>query len=161
MVGVPFNPDNCAFIANQALNTNQFNGNVPNSANQTTHTVLWDFVEEKLYWVNTQTNIIENEIPGTNACDFYADISYVGASETGFNYNCVAFDGVAPYTYQWSIEAAPQLDFSIVGSSTAQSVEITTTGLKELNFGLLKCKVTDAEGCVTSATFAPYVIVAP
>lgn len=158
MVGVPFNPDNCAFIANQALNTNQFNGNVPNSANSTTHTVLWDFVEQKLYWVNTQTNIIEAELPGTNSCDFYADINYVGSGESGFTYNCVSFNGVAPYTYQWSLEAAPQADFTIVSGIATSSVTIATTELKTINFGLLKCLVTDAEGCKTIATFMPYVL---
>lgn len=157
MVGVPFNPDNCAFIANQALNTNQFNGNVPNSSNQTTHTVLWDFVEQKLYWVNTQTNIIEAELPGTNSCDFYADINFVSLGDI-INYNCVPFNGTAPYTYQWSLEAAPQADFAIFGSSTNQTVGIAPTGLKTINFGLLKCLVTDAEGCKTSATFMPYVL---
>lgn len=64
MIGLPFNPDNCLFVANQAFNSNQFNGSVPNSSNTSNHTVLWDFIDNKLYWVNTLTNIIEREISG-------------------------------------------------------------------------------------------------
>lgn len=66
MIGQPYNPDNCAFVTNQALNTNQFNGNVPYSSNNTTHLVLWDFVDNKLLWVNSQNNVIESEIGGSN-----------------------------------------------------------------------------------------------
>ena len=64
MIGLPFNPNNCLFVANQALNANQFNGIVPNASNTSNHTVLWDFVDSKIYWVNTLTNIIEREIDG-------------------------------------------------------------------------------------------------
>lgn len=66
MIGQPYNPDNCAFVTNQALNTNQFNGNVPYSSNNTTHLVLWDFVDNKLLWVNSQNNVIESEIGGAD-----------------------------------------------------------------------------------------------
>lgn len=64
MIGLPFNPDNCLFVANQVVNANQFNGVVPNASNTSNHTVLWDFVDNKIYWVNTLTNIIEREIDG-------------------------------------------------------------------------------------------------
>jgi hypothetical protein len=64
MVGVPYNSNNCAFVTNQALNVDQFNGNVPYSSNNTNHLVLWDFVDMKLLWVNSKTNIIEAEIGG-------------------------------------------------------------------------------------------------
>ena len=40
MIGVPFNPNNCIFIANQALNSNQFDPNVPDTGNLTTHTII-------------------------------------------------------------------------------------------------------------------------
>lgn len=66
MVGQPYNPDNCVFVSSQTLNANQFNGNVPFSTNNTTHNILWDFVEKKLYWVNTLTNLIESEIGGSS-----------------------------------------------------------------------------------------------
>ena len=62
MVGTTYNPNDCAFISSQALNSNQFNSSVPYSNNKTTHNVLWDFVAEKLYWVNTLSGIIESEI---------------------------------------------------------------------------------------------------
>lgn len=62
MVGIAYNPNNCAFISSQTLNANQFNGNVRYSNNSTTHNLLWDFVEQKIYWVNTQNNIIDAEL---------------------------------------------------------------------------------------------------
>jgi hypothetical protein len=159
MVGIAFNPDNCAFIASQALNTNQFNGNVQFSSNSSNHTVLWDFVEQKLYWVNTLTNIIDAELPGEKSCDFSADINYVGESEGIYTYICNPANGVAPYTYKWTIKAAPQSDFTLVGSSTLQSVNLETTGLlgQEIFLSHLQCRVTDAEGCITTTTFLPYV----
>lgn len=63
MIGVPYNPDNCTFVASQALNANQFNGVVPDAVNTSNHLLLWDFIDEKLYWVNSLTNIIEHELP--------------------------------------------------------------------------------------------------
>lgn len=66
MVGQPYNPDNCAFLSSQSLNANQFNTNVPYSTNNTTHLILWDFVEKKILWVNSQTNLIESEIGGSS-----------------------------------------------------------------------------------------------
>jgi len=64
MIGLPFNSDNCLFVANQAVNANQFNSNVPDVSNNNNHTVLWDFVDNKILWVNTLTNIREREIDG-------------------------------------------------------------------------------------------------
>lgn len=171
MVGVPYNPSNCAFIANQALNANQFNGNVNYSTNNTTHLTLWDFVEQKIYWVNSQTNIIEAEIPGASACDFFADITYVGtvtppqlqgqigvqAVENYYQYTCTPTNGSAPYTYDWSIETAPATTFAIVGSSTSQSVVLNNISQFGGASGLIRCEVTDAEGCITQAYFLAYV----
>lgn len=64
MIGQPYNPDQCAFLLNQALNANLFNPNVPDASNNTNHIVLWNFIESKLLWVNTITNLIESEIGG-------------------------------------------------------------------------------------------------
>lgn len=80
MIGIPYNPDNCAFISNQALNSNQFNPNVPQSSNSTNHTILWDFVEKKLYWVNTLTNIIEKEFPSGSGSGNELYSNYTGVS---------------------------------------------------------------------------------
>lgn len=80
MIGQPYNPDNCAFVTNQALNTNQFNGNVPYSSNNTTHLVLWDFVDNKLLWVNSQTNVIESEIGGA---DLPTNVGNLVVNESG------------------------------------------------------------------------------
>lgn len=157
MIGIPFNPDNCAFIANQALNTNQFNGSVPNAANESTHTVLWDFIEEKLYWVNTKTNIIERELPGSNVCDFYADINYMGITEGGYQYSCIPVNGTAPFTYSWSVESGPGSYVSISGSSTNQIVLVAPNINIPAIISIIKCVVTDAEGCKTSASFMTYI----
>lgn len=162
MVGVAYNPNNCAFISNQARNANQFNGNVPYSTNNTNHLVLWDFVAEKLYWVNSVTNIIEAELPKGNSCDFTADINFSSQIRGVFTFICIPTNGVAPYTYDWSLEAAPKIDFAISGSSTSQTVLLTPSlsELQTIYLGLLKCVVTDAEGCKTTASFMPYLIVA-
>lgn len=164
MIGVAYNPANCAFISNQAVNANQFNGNVPYSSNPTTHLVLWDFIDERLYWVNSQTNIIEAEIPGSSACNFIADISYFGtvtppAGPVGrpaeyYRYVCAPINGNAPYTFQWSLKSGPNNNYSIVGSTTNSYVDLNLD-VQNLGYSLsyLQCKVTDANGCITSATF--------
>ena len=62
MIGAPFNPANCAFIASQSLNANQFDPSVPDTGNTTIHNLLWDFVANKLYWVDAKTNLIKQEL---------------------------------------------------------------------------------------------------
>lgn len=64
MIGAPFNPANCCFIASQAFNANQFDQSVPDTGNTTMHNLLWDFVANKFYWVNAKTNIIVQELGG-------------------------------------------------------------------------------------------------
>lgn len=71
MIGQPYNPNNCGFLSNQALNTNQGNDNVPNGANNPPHILLWDFVENKIQWVNSLTNIVERELSGGAAVDSF------------------------------------------------------------------------------------------
>lgn len=169
MVGVAYNPDNCAFVFNQALNANQFNGSVNFSNNSSTHIVLWDFVEQKLYWVNSQTNIIDAEIGSGGNCKFKADINYVGtvpavlgevapqAPSFYYRYTCVATNGVAPFTYQWSIKTGPFIANTIVGSSTSQNVDLEATGQFGSSISIIRCRVTDAEGCKTTAYFFAFV----
>ena len=93
MVGVAFNPNNCVFLANQALNAGQFNSNVPDSANTTVHTVLWDFIAGKIYWVDAKTNIIQYEIPSVIDGNLFADIAYLGVDEGGYNFKVNATGG--------------------------------------------------------------------
>ena len=83
MIGQAYNPNNCAFVSNQALNANQFNGSVPYSSNNTNHLVLWDFVEKKLLWVNSITNIIESEINSYQSTGFQYEVGQYVASEGG------------------------------------------------------------------------------
>jgi hypothetical protein len=150
MIGVPFNPDDCAFIANQAFNANQFNDVVPTASNNSTHTILWDFVLEKLYWVDTKTNLIEHEIPSDAACNFSAVVNYTDSTETGPRFTCVPSNGTAPYTYAWSLKSAPTDDYAIVGSAITAIVQLDPVTLNNPALSLATCKVTDAEGCVTS-----------
>lgn len=158
MVGVAYNPNNCAFISNQARNANQFNGNVPYSTNNTNHLVLWDFVENKLIWVNSVTNIIEAELPKGNSCDFTADINFSSQIRGVFTFICIPTNGVAPYTYDWSLEAAPKIDFVFDSATNLQGVDITfgedISGLIAVT--QLNCKVTDSLGCKTTASFLVY-----
>jgi len=65
MIGQTYNPDKCVFIANQSLNANQVRS-VAGNSNSTTHIVLWNLEENKLLWVNTKNNIVENEISGAS-----------------------------------------------------------------------------------------------
>ena len=62
MIGQPFNPAECCFLLNQSLNANQFDPNVPNTDNLIPHNLLWNFVENKLQWVNTRDNLIAQEL---------------------------------------------------------------------------------------------------
>lgn len=64
MIGQPFNPNNCCFIANQALNANQFDPNVPDSGNNMVCVLMWDFVANTLIWVDAKTNLILRELAG-------------------------------------------------------------------------------------------------
>ena len=152
MIGVPFNPDDCAFVANQALNANQFTDSLPlaGSSNNSTHTILWDFVLEKLYWVDTKTNLIEHEIPGADACNFSAVVNYTDTTQTGPRFTCVPSNGTAPYTYAWALKSAPTDDYAIVGSATTAIVQLDPVTLNNPALSLATCTVTDAEGCVTS-----------
>ena len=67
MIGIPFNPNNCIFLASQALNANQFDPSVPDTGNLTTHNLLFDTVNNSIIWVNTKTNIIVQETAGGGA----------------------------------------------------------------------------------------------
>lgn len=239
MIGLPFNPNNCAFVSNQALNANQFNGNVSSSSNNTTHTVLWDFVAEKLYWVNTLTNLIEAELPGANAGNLDADIEQTGSTINGYEYTCTPSGGVGdsaltfntlvggtgyaegtyvvattggagsnasatitvnasgvvtsavvnyggtgyvvgntltlvggnnnatvnvatidPYLYQWDLKSGPDGDWTFFGATNAKVVTIATT-VAGLNLNLLRCRVTDLQGYITTsyiqANFTPVI----
>jgi PKD repeat protein len=157
MIGVAFNPSNCVFLENQALNSNQFaNPSAPDSANTTVHTILWDFVAQKIYWVDAKTNIIQHEIPGANAGNLFADISYEGVTVSGLEFKANPTGGTAPYTYLWSFESSPKNNWSFNGSSTNQSVFVIPADADPTKISMVKCKVTDAEGRIVSADHMIY-----
>jgi len=133
MIGQPFNSNNCLFVANQALNAGQF-GAVPNTSNQSNHTVLWDFVENKLYWVNTLTNLIEREIDGaggvqneayeiiSETTNYY--LSSFGDGQTVFGANYLLLPA-GTYTFELEWDMLPN-DTNIEGSSTNLVAQIRT-----------------------------------
>ncbi len=61
-----YDPNNTVFIAEQVLNANQFDQYSP-ATNQEPHNVLWDFVQNKLLWVNTITGEVDKELPESGA----------------------------------------------------------------------------------------------
>jgi hypothetical protein len=61
MIGVPYNPDVTIFLLSQSLNASQFNPNVPDTGNKTTHNLLFDTNAKTLIWVDTKTNLIVQE----------------------------------------------------------------------------------------------------
>jgi hypothetical protein len=82
MIGGPYNPNDCIFIASQALNANQFNPNVPDSGNLTTHNLLWDTANKSLIWVDTKTNLIVFEIVSGGSLPFGNDTGSINVYQT-------------------------------------------------------------------------------
>lgn len=112
MIGVPFNPDTCIFLASQALNANQFDPNVPDSGNLTTHNLLFDTVNNSLIWVNTKTNIIVQETSGGGAGVTYEHVKVnLVANGTGDETLDISVNNAAPIalskTTAISISVAP------------------------------------------------------
>ena len=70
MIGQPFNPDECCFLLSQSLNANQFNPNVPDTENLIPHNLLWNFVENKLQWINAKDNLIVQELGAGTSVNF-------------------------------------------------------------------------------------------
>ena len=97
MIGIPFNPNNCIFIASQALNSNQFDPNVPDTGNLTTHNLLFDTVNNSLIWVDTKTNIIVQETAGSGGGITYEQVK-VGlvANGTGDETLDISINNAAP-----------------------------------------------------------------
>jgi hypothetical protein len=143
MIGVPYNPDNCAFISNQALNSNQFNPNVPQASNSSNHTILWDFIEKKLYWVNTLTNIIEKEFPSGNAGGNELLSNYTGFNSTylanitptvyGNNY-IILYDVTYNFELEWDIREGTPVTFGEVFAEIRTNTDqsITTASVSDV-----------------------------
>ena len=75
MIGVPFNPNNCVFIASMAVNADQFDNVVPDANNNVPCNLLWDFVANSLIWVNTKTNLILRELSTGVQNEMYSVVS--------------------------------------------------------------------------------------
>lgn len=84
------------------------------------------------------------EIP---SCPLHVDINY---SEGNILTTSVS-GGLAPYTYQWIIQDN-EGDISFTSGTTGVSVTMDNTPGVNI-FGLVKCIVTDANGCLASDVF--------
>jgi hypothetical protein len=130
MIGVPFNPNNCIFIANQALNSNQFDPNVPDTGNLTTHTLLFDTVNNSLIWVNTKTNIIVQETSGSGAGVIYEQATVdITSDGLGSETLTIALNNAAPIALNKSTAIsftvpAPVLGTVITNTSTGATAEL-------------------------------------
>jgi hypothetical protein len=169
MIGQPFNSNNCLFVANQALNAGQF-GAVPNTSNQTNHTVLWDFVANKLYWVNTLTNLIEREIDGAGGIqneayeiisqDNNAYLTSFGDGQNVFGANYLLLPA-GTYTFELEWDMLPLNSLSEGISATNLQAEIRTN----TNQALTNVDISDViqSQCVSSVQYttssSPYPLV--
>jgi hypothetical protein len=110
MIGVPYNINTCIFITSQTLNADQFNSNVPNSGNSSTHNMLWDTANKSLIWVDTKTNLIIFEIAGGGGFPFGNDVGVVNA------YQAIIPDATLTDGYAFEIKIAN----TNTGASTLQ-----------------------------------------
>lgn len=84
MIGAPYNPNTCIFIASQALNADQFNPNVPDAGNITVHNLLFDTSSNLFLWVDAKTNLIVFESAGGDSVGIAeVPVTFVN---TGANY---------------------------------------------------------------------------
>lgn len=81
------------------------------------------------------------------ACPLHVDIIYSEGDVLSTNIS----GGLAPYTYQWSIQDNDG-DISFTSGTTSSSVTMDVTPGTNI-FGLVKCTVTDSNGCLASDVF--------
>jgi hypothetical protein len=80
-------------------------------------------------------------------CPLHVDILYTEGSILSTDVN----GGLAPYTYQWSIQDNDG-DISFTSGTTSSTVTMDSTPGANI-FGLVKCTVTDSNGCLASDVF--------
>jgi len=80
-------------------------------------------------------------------CPLHVDINY----SDGNILTTTVSGGLAPYTYQWSIQDNDE-DISFTSGTTSSSVTMDDTPGVNV-FGLVKCLVTDDNGCLASDVF--------
>lgn len=85
-------------------------------------------------------------------CEIPSCPLHVGVSNTAVNtLTAYPSGGTPPYTYQWSI-ADNDGDISFTSGTTSDSVTMNSTPGVNI-FGLVKCFITDANGCLASDVF--------
>jgi hypothetical protein len=121
-IGFPYNPDQCCFLLSQSLNANQFDPNVPDTGVLTPHNLLWNFVENKLQWVETLIGgIIVQELGGGGGAAPVDNKKIVLVDGTfGNDATAVLYDMFLPYqTVDAAILAAGDGDLIMVNPNTS------------------------------------------
>ncbi len=125
MIGIPFNPNNCIFIASQALNANQFDPDVPDTGNLTTHNLLFDTVNNSLIWVNTKTNIIVQETSGGGAGVIYEQATVdITSDGLGNETLTIALNNAAPV----ALNKGTAISFTVPQPALGTVITNTSTG---------------------------------
>lgn len=104
-------------------------------------------LEAGTYGIQQVIDAILEKLCAIPTCPLHVDINY---SEGNILTTTVS-GGLAPYTYQWSIQDNDE-DISFTSGTTSSSVTMNTTPGVNV-FGLVKCLVTDDNGCLASDVF--------
>lgn len=124
MIGVPYNPDKCIFITSQAINANQFDPNVPDAGNLTTHNLLFDTVNNSLIWVDTKTNLIVQETSGGGSVTYeHANVELV-ADGLGDESLTISLNNAPPIALSKRIA----IGISVAAPATGTIITDSTTG---------------------------------
>ena len=175
MIGVPFNPNNCVFIASMAVNADQFDNVVPDANNNVPCNLLWDFVANSLIWVNTKTNLILRElVTGGGGAITNEGYSVVSAGpfnltvvDTVYGNNYLLLDAGtymidAEYTYE-SDPLGPetavfQIRSNINQASTTVNVTDVIEAERDSNPGVNTAVITQTAKCPVLTFLNPVII---
>ena len=104
-------------------------------------------LEPGTYGIQQVIDAILAKLCAIPSCPLHVDVLY----EEGNTLTTSVSGGLAPYTYQWVIQDN-EGDISFTSGTTSNTVTMDTTPGVNI-FGLVKCTVLDANGCLASDTF--------
>lgn len=99
------------------------------------------------YGIQQVIDAILDKLCAIPTCPLHVDINY----SSGNTLTTSVSGGLAPYTYQWVIQDNEE-DISFTSGTTSSSVTMDSTPGVNI-FGLVKCIVTDDNGCLASDVF--------
>lgn len=99
------------------------------------------------YGIQQVIDAILDKLCAIPTCPLHVDINYL----EGNTLTTSVSGGLAPYTYQWVIQDNEE-DISFTSGTTSSSVTMDSTPGVNI-FGLVKCIVTDDNGCLASDVF--------